>query len=67
VALHQILAGLMIVLIGLFSAALFVSYCILKAYEAINADRDDYRQGSWNDQCRDASTVGLEQHDAWLS
>ena len=57
----------MIVVIGLFSAALFVSYCILKAYEAINADRDDYRQGSWNDQCRDASTVGLEQHDAWLS
>jgi len=57
----------MIVVIGLFSAALFVSYCILKAYEAINADRDDYCQGSWNDQCRDASTVGLEQHDAWLS
>ena len=66
-ALHQILAGLMIVVIGLLSAALFVSYCILKAYEAINADRDDYCQGSWNDQCRDASTVGLEQHDAWLS
>jgi len=57
----------MIVVIGLFSAALFVSYCILKAYEAINADRGDYCQGSWNDQCRDASTVGLEQHDAWLS
>ena len=66
-ALHQILTSVIVVLIALIAVALFVSYRILKAYDAINADRDDYCQGSWNDQCRDASTVGLEQHDAWLS
>jgi multisubunit Na+/H+ antiporter MnhC subunit len=46
-ALHQIVTGLIVVLLALIAMALFVSYRILKAYDAIHADQDDWCQGSW--------------------